>query len=385
MAIDEFYAAATAADVLRSQKELARQGYSAGGRPPVGYRRAPEVIGTKYGGAPLIRVRLEPDPEKAPRVVQAFQMAADGATYDEILAATGICRNKSSLATILSNPIYRGLRVFNRETRVEGEHGRKRRKNRPEEQITSSVEAVIPDALWARVEARLAQYRENRLPPQRYRGGYVLTDTLRCQCGAKMTGHTAGPRRYYRCTAKPKCGRSVVPAEDLEAGVMDLIRRELLTEDAVRSIVASMNESIAERAESRGSTVAAAKADVRRLEREEANVRDGLRHAKGSTMAAVMAELELAGNQLVAARTRMAESSELERPVILSDKMVQETLAQFTTILGGANFTERVAWVRSKFDYIEVFADHAEAHWRQEEESASGVIRSRDVTEWLRR
>jgi site-specific DNA recombinase len=31
MAVDEFYAAATAADVLRSQKELARQGFSAGG------------------------------------------------------------------------------------------------------------------------------------------------------------------------------------------------------------------------------------------------------------------------------------------------------------------------------------------------------------------
>jgi hypothetical protein len=37
--------------------------------------------------------------------------------------------NKSSLATIFANPIYRGVKVFNRETRVEGEHGRKRRRN----------------------------------------------------------------------------------------------------------------------------------------------------------------------------------------------------------------------------------------------------------------
>jgi len=29
-----------------------------------------------------------------------------------------ICRNKSSLATILTNPIYRGVKVFNRETGV---------------------------------------------------------------------------------------------------------------------------------------------------------------------------------------------------------------------------------------------------------------------------
>ena len=87
MAVDEFYAAATAADVLRSQKELARPGFSAGGCPPVGYRREPIVIGALYDGTPLTRVRWVPDPETAPKVVQAFQMAAEGATYDEIVAA----------------------------------------------------------------------------------------------------------------------------------------------------------------------------------------------------------------------------------------------------------------------------------------------------------
>ena len=35
-------------------------------------------------------------------------MAAEGVGYDQIVAATRICRNKSSLATILANPIYRG-------------------------------------------------------------------------------------------------------------------------------------------------------------------------------------------------------------------------------------------------------------------------------------
>ena len=125
MAVDEFYAAATAADVLRSQKELARQGFSAGGRPPVGYRRKLVTVGARHDGSPLTRVRWVPDPEIAPRVIQAFQMAADGVTYDEIVASTGICRNKSSLATIFANPMYHGIKVFNREARVEGEHGRR--------------------------------------------------------------------------------------------------------------------------------------------------------------------------------------------------------------------------------------------------------------------
>jgi hypothetical protein len=71
MAVDEFYAAATAADVLRSQKELARQGFSAGGPPPVGYRREPVIVGARHDGSPLIRVRWVPNPEIAPRVIQA--------------------------------------------------------------------------------------------------------------------------------------------------------------------------------------------------------------------------------------------------------------------------------------------------------------------------
>ena len=40
-------------------------------------------------------------------------MAAEGVGYDQICAATLICRNKSSLATILANPIYRATILAN--------------------------------------------------------------------------------------------------------------------------------------------------------------------------------------------------------------------------------------------------------------------------------
>src|SRR5215472_12003915 len=77
-------------------------------------------------------------------------------------APKGICRNKSSLATILANPIYRGVKIFNREARVEGEHGRKRRRNPAAEMVTSEVKAIVPEQLWDRVQAMLVQRRENR-------------------------------------------------------------------------------------------------------------------------------------------------------------------------------------------------------------------------------
>jgi len=81
--------------------------------------------------------------------------------------------NKSSLATIFANPIYRGVKVFNRETRVEGEHGRKRRRNQQQDVVTSEVEAIVPEQLWSRVQERLPRRRANRLPVRRYAGGYA--------------------------------------------------------------------------------------------------------------------------------------------------------------------------------------------------------------------
>lgn len=129
------------------------------------------MVGTRYDGTPLTRIRWVPDPDAAPRVVQAFQMAAEGIGYDAIVVATRICRNKSSLATILANPIYRGVKVFNRETRVNGEHGRKRRRNAANEVVTSEVDPIVPEQLWDRVQELLARRREHRLAPPRHAGG----------------------------------------------------------------------------------------------------------------------------------------------------------------------------------------------------------------------
>lgn len=383
MAVDQFYAAATAADVLRSQKELARQGFSAGGRPPVGYRREPVVVGTRYDGSPLTRIRWEPDPEMAPRVVQAFQMAATGTQYDEILAATGICRNKSSLATILANPIYRGVKVFNREARVEGEHGRKRRRNPAAEMVTSEVEAIVPEPLWDRVQAMLTQRRANRLPPMRYQGGYVLTDLLRCACGSRMAGTNSRSYRYYRCTAK--CGRPHVRANQLEDGVMDLVRRNVITPKAIREMVEIINDDIRLRAERQGPDLAQANARVRRLEREDANLRRALRTATPRAAERIQLEVDTVADELSQAKARLDRLEEVQQPMRITPKLIRETIDEMSGLIEHAGLDTRVAWVRDLFDRIDVDsrAEHAVAVWKATNDE--GVNRSDSVTEWLRR
>jgi hypothetical protein len=122
---------------------------------------------------------------------------------------------------------------------------------------------------------------------------------------------------------------------------------------------------------------------VRRLEREEANLGGALRMAKGSAVASIIAELEVAGGQLSAARDRLAAVSERKKPVRLTDKMVREAIADLTTMFDGAVFAERVSWVGSMFGSLVAFSDHVEGVWR--EGGLGPVSRSDDVSVWLRR
>jgi len=101
--------------------------------------------------------------------------------------------------------------------------------------VTSEVEAVVPEQLWTRVQEMLVRRRKDRLAPQRYAGGYVLTELLRCACGSPMVGTSNRSYRYYRC--KARCGRPSVRANDLDAGVMDLIRRGWLQLSDARYVV----------------------------------------------------------------------------------------------------------------------------------------------------
>lgn len=82
---------------------------------------------------------------------------------------------------------------------------------------------------------------------RRYAGGYVLTDILRCACGARMAGTNSRSYRYYRCVAR--CGRPHVRADLLDSGVMDLIRRTLITPKTIREMIDIINGHIRLRGE----------------------------------------------------------------------------------------------------------------------------------------
>jgi DNA invertase Pin-like site-specific DNA recombinase len=86
--------------------------------------------------------------------------------------------------------------------------------------------------------------------------------------------------------------------------------------------------------------------------------------------------------ELSAAHARLDAIPVREKPVTVSDESVAATLAQLRGIAENGSLVDRVAWIRSAFDHVEVFDDHAEAHWREPEEPVTSSI---DVSSWLRR
>lgn len=83
-----------------------------------------------------------------------------------------------------------------------------------------------------------------------------------------MAGTCSPDHRYDRCTARS--GRATVRADQLEASILDLIRRSLIAPDAVRQMVEILNGDIELRAsrQSGGRDQAAKLVDS--LERQDA-------------------------------------------------------------------------------------------------------------------
>jgi Recombinase zinc beta ribbon domain len=221
------------------------------------------------------------------------------------------------------------------------------------------------------------------LAPQRYAGGYVLTELLRCACGSPMVGTSNRSYRYYRC--KARCGRPSVRANHLDAGVMDLIRRTLVTPQAVRDMVHLLNEDIQMRAERRTPNLDEADARIRKLQHEDANLRRALRSAGPKASERIGVELEAVAAELETAQARLAELDQAEQPLRITTKLVRQTIDDMNGILDHAPLATRMAWVRDLFERIDVDSreEKAVAVWRAATDE--GVNRSDSVYEWLRR
>jgi hypothetical protein len=168
------------------------------------------------------------------------------------------------------------------------------------------------------------------------------------------------PVAARRAAVDQACG-----ANDLDPGVMDLIRRTLVTPKAVRDMVHLLNEDIQMRAERRPD-LDEAKARFRKLQQEDATLRRALRSAGPRASERINVEIEAVAAELEAAQARIAELDEAERPLRITTKLVRQTIDGMKGIFDPAPLATRVAWVRDLFERIDVDShdEKAVAVWR---------------------
>ena len=215
---------------LRRHRRRVREGYAAkraterdpGGRPPFGFRRNDA---TKL---------VEPDPDRLPVVVRAFELAAERLTDREVAAATGL--PLFTARGMLTSPLYVGrLRSGER----------------------AHWAPVVSPVLWEAVQAIRATRRTRDGRPS-VRRAYALTMLHCSSCGRHLIGDTGRYRHPDPCEAftavrrEPRTRlrgqRKAMPGHSYRADEYEAIVREVLGDvslgaDRIAAVVAGSRDA----------------------------------------------------------------------------------------------------------------------------------------------
>ena len=252
-AIDEFYSINLAQDTRRGMRENAMRGFCNGRREPIGYVKVKVMDGKNE------RNKLGLDEVYAPLVQRIFRMGLDGMGAKEvaktlneegILTNTGRKWGKNLIFNIWRNERYTGTQLWNETTRVAGI-----KKKNPEMNVVrfeNSHPAIVDydtfDAMQKICDMRAPM---KRFHPREVSSRYLLSGLVRCECGAKMTGHSAksGKVLYYACLNQTRKGKSVCAAkwvnrDKLENFIVEKVRDHIFTEKNISLLVRLTNDEI---------------------------------------------------------------------------------------------------------------------------------------------
>lgn len=310
-----FYSLNLAREIQKGMLENAHQARYNGGVPPLGLCVDAEG-------------RYQIDERAAPAVRLIFARYAEGRSYREIAeelhdagyrTRDGRPFQPTSFHAILGNVRYIGTYQFNRRAPKSRTGRRNTHKSRPAGEIVeapAAFPALIDAATWERVQARRARNRTQ----QHAAGGqgkaksmYLLSGILVCQhCGSPLVGLPVTTRAkdgalrrytYYECRGRkrqPKCPLPRIPQAALETAVLTAVSAHLFTDDGIaviaERVVASARAAASTHADTErqldtamqknrrrtqhlvevlangGAAVAAIVEELRRLEREQADL-----------------------------------------------------------------------------------------------------------------
>jgi len=289
-----------------------RRGKWTGGMPPLGYDVVPEggKLVVNRDEAEQVRAIFELYVEKGSLIATAEELNRRGLRRKSWTTRDGKPRqgkpwDKVNLKHVLVNPLYAGLQKLGNDT-FPGEHP-----------------AIVPKALFQRVQRLLAENRTNGGAGIRNGQGFLLRGLIRCAaCDTSMVPSWTrkGNRtyRYYTCGKAQKQGHATCPTRSVQADavenfVTNVIRRigrsPELQAEVFRQALAQIQ------ANRRG-----ARAEIKRCERDLAGARgeverlvSTLSRVTGPAADAIAGELSKSQDQVTTLEARLAEVREQEK------------------------------------------------------------------------
>jgi len=220
----------TSADAKRGLRELVQKYGCVPGLPPVGFKREPLQIGTRRDGSVHLAHRWVPDLDLVPRIQQAFNLRAGGATLKNIMRETHLYNSINSFKTFFTNRLYIGILEFGDLV------------------IEKYCDPIIDMDTWNAVQKRVAEYAQKRVNerhPRRTASPYLLSGIIFCgQCGSPMFGNTVNRQTLhrdeaYRCSRSRRtdqCNAGRISRSKLEAAVFDMLKEYVLIPENLQAI-----------------------------------------------------------------------------------------------------------------------------------------------------
>jgi DNA invertase Pin-like site-specific DNA recombinase len=231
----------TSRDVKRGLKDLISKGFSAG-PPPRGYRALKVTIGEKRDGMPRVVSKWEPDPVLAELAKIAWQLRAQGKSYQEISRATygKLYSSKNCWKSFFANKSYLGI----------GKSG--------DLEVPDHHEPLITWETWEAVQKLndvhpLSGKKGSLNHPRRIGNPSLFSGFTYCiECGAMMI-HSIDKRkkswRFYLCGKKDRhgaltCSSKRVAGPNAEQQILTAVLSQVLTPAYLADVIAETKKNL---------------------------------------------------------------------------------------------------------------------------------------------
>jgi site-specific DNA recombinase len=285
---DDWYSRLLSREVLRGQKEAAKQGFHTGGQPPYGYQLKKVMDnGTE-------RTVWEVNPSEAETVRTIFKLFNQGHGYGKIIQELERQKikprktpswSKVSIHDILRKDCYTGERTFNvRKTKDLGRRtlGKKFLKDESE-WVQVQVPRIIDEETFRAAKERLEKKRKAGIDRQPV---YLLTGLLKCgKCGSNYSyaGWLGKEKKYfyYRCATKMNkglkaCDNRNLKGDELDKAVIKKVGEVIFSESNVKKFYSFVHSTKNEEKKDTEKRLEQNQKGVKEIERKLGNYRKAI-------------------------------------------------------------------------------------------------------------